>query len=147
MIRTHFTVAVFMLVCGIAGCGGGSSTPDFSSPDRATPDDLAAPVVDAALDFAMPPDLARPVLDFTMPSDLRADAARPVDLTADAAGGCQVDGDCQLFSSYCETAPCQCIPLRKADPDPPCNGRMVTCFAEPCMLKKAACVAGVCVAR
>jgi hypothetical protein len=44
----------------------------------------------------------------------------------------------------CSTAPCQCLPLGKNDPDPPCAGQSVSCFVDPCAGSAAVCQGGVC---
>jgi hypothetical protein len=58
--------------------------------------------------------------------------------------GCQNANDCKLFSSYCSTDPCKCIPLEKKQPNPVCNGMKVTCFVDPCLNKSAFCNNGTC---
>ena len=68
------------------------------------------------------------------------------DVGADG-GQCKAATDCRLFSSYCSTAPCVCIPLRKGDAAPKCTGTMVACFVDPCASKTADCVGGSCVAK
>ena len=85
--------------------------------------------------------------------DSRSDA--PVDSGAadssdastapDVAAGC--DAGCKLFSSYCSSMtlkPCTCYPLAANQPNPGCNGSMVTCLVDPCLAKKAVCVDGAC---
>jgi hypothetical protein len=62
-------------------------------------------------------------------------------------GGCSDASDCRLFSSYCSTAACVCIPLLKGEPSPKCEGGMVSCFVDPCSMKTAACEGGKCVAK
>jgi hypothetical protein len=118
-----------LLLAGALALGScGSSTTSPASDMAAPPDALAA--ADSALDQSMPADQAA-VDDLAVEPDL---------LHADTLpAGCRSDNDCRLFSSYCETAPCQCIPLPAGAPDPVCNGRMVTCLFDPCMKKKAVC--------
>ncbi len=73
------------------------------------------------------------------------DAGR-VDVPADrTTTGCSSAADCRLFSSYCATAPCECIVLQPGERDPPCTGGMVSCFVDPCARARVACVAGVCI--
>ncbi len=77
-----------------------------------------------------------------------ADAGQDTGIGSDAAAGqCRQDSDCHLFSSYCATAPCQCIALGPGERDPRCNGGMVTCFVPPCRNRTAACVGGSCVVQ
>jgi hypothetical protein len=67
------------------------------------------------------------------------------DMTASAT--CQTASDCRLFSSYCSTAPCQCLPLGRDQPDPPCSGQSMSCFVDPCHNKQADCLVGRCAVR
>ncbi len=62
-----------------------------------------------------------------------------------AAGTCAGDGDCHLVSDYCTG--CDCRSLAKGEPDPVCEGPGVRCLMDPCQVKRAACVAGRCVAQ
>lgn len=132
---------LLLLVLPLAACGSGSDQPDASIDssvlDSPAPKDQS--VVDAPADSKV-----------DAGTDAGADAA--VDAPSDAledsaatdAGSCSVS-DCRLFSSYCSTAPCKCIPLKKSDPNPPCNGGTVTCLVDPCNGKTAACSdAGTC---
>lgn len=57
---------------------------------------------------------------------------------------CQNANDCKLFSSYCSTDPCKCLPLGKNDPNPICNGQKVTCLIDPCLNKSPFCNNGKC---
>ena len=57
-------------------------------------------------------------------------------------GTCQTDSDCRLFDDYCTG--CACRALSKSEKDPVCPGPGVRCFAEPCAMKKVACMFGVC---
>ena len=61
------------------------------------------------------------------------------------SAGCLGPNDCKLFSSYCDTAPCVCFAMLATEPDPICNGKMVTCFEDPCFNKSVKCVGGTCV--
>ena len=80
-----------------------------------------------------------------------ASAPRPSD--GGAGGGdlalapasCQTVGDCRLYSSYCSTAPCQCLALGRNDPDPPCTGTQMTCIVDPCTNARLACGGGRCI--
>lgn len=59
---------------------------------------------------------------------------------------CAADADCQTWSSYCQDAPCVCRVFGKDEPPPRCRGvGNVTCFADPCMNKTAACQEHRCV--
>ncbi len=62
-----------------------------------------------------------------------------------SAASCLGADDCKLFASYCDTAPCECLVMLAIEPDPICNGEMVTCFGNPCLDKSVDCVAGSCV--
>ncbi|MBN9162581.1 MAG: hypothetical protein J0I07_16580 [Myxococcales bacterium] len=65
---------------------------------------------------------------------------------APGPSACSSDGDCRTWSSYCHEAPCVCRVLAKSDPDLRCSGAgNVSCFADPCMNKTAACQEGRCV--
>jgi hypothetical protein len=63
---------------------------------------------------------------------------------ARAPSGCQNASDCRLYSSYCTTAPCQCIPLGAHDVDPPCVTGQQACIVDPCLNKTAVCNNNVC---
>jgi hypothetical protein len=71
----------------------------------------------------------------------------PQDASAsmDLATRCQTRLDCRLYSSYCVTAPCQCLALGQRDVDPPCTGGQMACIIDPCNGKSADCVSGSCV--
>lgn len=56
---------------------------------------------------------------------------------AGSAASCTSATQCKLFSSSCDG--CTCIPLHVSEPDPPCNGTEVSCFADPCLQKVAIC--------
>lgn len=62
-----------------------------------------------------------------------------------SGGGCTTRTDCRLYSSYCTSAPCQCLALRRDAVDPPCVVGMQTCIVDPCLNKAADCVSGMCV--
>src|SRR5262245_43618353 len=59
--------------------------------------------------------------------------------------GCMKDADCRLYSSTCEG--CDCLGLAINDPDPVCNGMMVSCFVDPCDGKVARCSGGACIVQ
>ena len=59
-----------------------------------------------------------------------------------AEPGCATDADCRLVDDYCTG--CDCRALLTSQADPVCDGPGVKCFAQPCMNKTAACVAGTC---
>jgi hypothetical protein len=61
------------------------------------------------------------------------------------ASGCQTRADCRLFSSYCNSAPCQCFALGRGDHDPPCDAGTQTCIVDPCANKTVDCQGGSCV--
>jgi hypothetical protein len=61
-----------------------------------------------------------------------------------SAASCQTAADCRLYSSYCVTAPCQCIPLGRQEVDPPCVAGTQSCLIDPCLNKSAACTNGLC---
>lgn len=77
------------------------------------------------------------------------DSDAPLDATGatDAAHGasCQDATDCQIFSSQC--GGCNCLALRKTDPDPVCAGHQVQCFTDPCQGHTAGCDQGHCVVQ
>ena len=75
------------------------------------------------------------------------DLSRPRDAAVDLAPICRQPSDCRLYSSYCSTDPCMCIPLGSQQPDPVCQGTQQSCFTDPCLQKTADCVAGSCVAQ
>lgn len=64
--------------------------------------------------------------------------------TAAPAAACTSDADCRTWSSYCQEAPCACRVLGKSEAEPACAGAPVSCFADPCMKKAAACQSGRC---
>ena len=64
---------------------------------------------------------------------------------AQPSSGCQAATDCRLYSSYCSTAPCECLPLARAQADPPCTGQQMSCIVDPCTNKRADCIGGSCV--
>jgi hypothetical protein len=85
------------------------------------------------------------------PHDAKTDAAVAVassttvtPATTPAPAGCTTDADCRTWSSYCKDAPCGCRVFAKTESDPQCKAGTVTCFADPCMKKKAACQEGHC---
>ncbi len=61
---------------------------------------------------------------------------------ANVKSACKADADCRAYSSYCDG--CTCLPLPKDAPAPQCKGSKVSCIADPCMTKAAACVQGQC---
>lgn len=66
---------------------------------------------------------------------------------APTGGGqaCSANTDCRVHSSYCAESPCACNALHVKDPDPKCaSPTQVSCFADPCMNKTAACQNGKC---
>ena len=68
------------------------------------------------------------------------------DMASSSSGGtCSTRTDCRLYSSYCTSAPCQCLALRRDAVDPPCVVGMQTCIVDPCLNKSADCVGGMCV--
>jgi hypothetical protein len=63
-----------------------------------------------------------------------------------ASASCQAATDCRLYSSYCSTAPCQCLAIGRGDVDPPCVGTHMSCIVDPCANERADCSNGRCVA-
>jgi hypothetical protein len=77
--------------------------------------------------------------------DARSDAGAPSPAPAPAAGKCTTDADCRTWASYCAETPCVCVVLAKSEADPRCSAQgNVSCFADPCMKKTAACQGGRC---
>jgi hypothetical protein len=65
--------------------------------------------------------------------------------TPPAMAGCTSDGDCRTWASYCAETPCVCASLTKTEPDPKCSSpNTVSCYANPCIKRAAACQAGRC---
>ena len=135
---------VLVLVCAV-GCGSNPLPEEDASLDATTNDtnttDQSAPK-DASKDGAMNAGMD------SAPENAGSDADADMDAGVDAAveaGQCLSANDCKLFSSYCSTDPCVCFPLHQNDPNPKCNGQMVTCFVDPCLNKMPACDAGKCV--
>ena len=153
-MRAYLLASVMAVV--VAGCGDMTTE---SPGDLAAPDAAVAPVDQSVvIDHAAPPDQTLPPPDFATPQDIPPpppqDSAGPPDLVAQPdlpkqPSTCKLDVDCRLFSSYCSTAPCMCLAIPAKDPDPPCNGNMVNCFADPCANKKAGCdaILGTCIVR
>jgi hypothetical protein len=50
---------------------------------------------------------------------------------------CTANSDCRTFSDYCTG--CNCDALATSDPNPPCSGPGVSCFADPCRGHTAVC--------
>lgn len=126
--------AVVVLAFALAGCPGGTTPAPADMARTPAPADMITPPPPA--DLAMTPaDLA-----MTPPADLAM--APPADL----AFRCASPADCRLFSSYCNSQACMCLPLPAKAPDPVCNDGMVTCLMDPCAGKQARCnaVTGVC---
>lgn len=139
---TSKTVATSMLLMACASDQTDTSTQDATFPD-ATSDAVAdvgkdAPAADAYVDAS----LDAPTLDAS--NDAPSDAPDDV-VDAGAVQGC--DAGCKTFSSYCSSKtlkPCTCYALAANQPDPKCNGTVVTCFVDPCIGKKAVCADGGC---
>ena len=134
-MRYLFLAALGLFGCGTSATEGTDASVDSSLTDSPTPKDQGvadstsdAAAVDAGVDA--PADAGK---------DAIVDSGSPVD------GGCSAASDCRLFSSYCSTAACQCLPLKKSAPDPVCGGGTVTCLVNPCGAKTAVCSdAGTC---
>jgi hypothetical protein len=120
--------ALGLLACGSSSTEGADASVDSSLTDSPAPKDQSA--ADSPADSAQDAGV-------DAPADTGADAIVDSGSTSDA--GCSGAGDCRLFSSYCSTASCQCIPLGKNDPDPACGGGTVTCLKDPCLAKTAVC--------
>lgn len=116
-----------------------SATEDSTTPDGATDDSATADSTPA--DSAKADSVAA---DTDKPDTAKTDAGKP---DTDPGGSCSNPTDCRLFSSYCSTDPCKCIPLLKGEPSPKCAGTMVTCLVDPCNGKTADCAAGMCAAK
>jgi hypothetical protein len=67
------------------------------------------------------------------------------DLARGSSGSCATANDCRLYSSYCKSAPCQCLALARSAVDPPCVVGMQSCLVDPCLDKRADCSNGACV--
>lgn len=139
-----FSSSLLLLTLAVAACGDDGSTgaADMAAPSAdlsKAPSDLATP------DLATAPDLT-PADDFLVIDEgpPPPDMTTPID--RGVGTGCRSDADCRLYSSYCQMAPCMCIPLRKDSPDPPCAGGMVNCLFDPCMKFKPVCdvLTGMC---
>ena len=65
--------------------------------------------------------------------------------SATTVAGCKSDGDCTTHASYCAEAPCACQAMMNTEDTRACTGGRVSCFADPCMRKAAACQNGSCV--
>ena len=61
------------------------------------------------------------------------------------ASSCQLRTDCRVYSSYCRSAPCQCLALGRNEVDPPCVVGTQSCIVDPCANKSADCQGGACV--
>src|SRR5262245_9732468 len=55
---------------------------------------------------------------------------------------CTQDSDCRLLTNTCDV--CSCSSLPTGTNLPACTGTTVTCSADPCQGKLAACVTGTC---
>lgn len=113
-----------VLLIAAAGCKS-----DGSASDAATARDLRASDASASEDLAATDLAAR---------DLAGSADGTV-TTDGGAPGCVTAGECRLFSSYCDNAPCQCLALLKTAKDPVCMGSKVTCLLDPCKNRQAGC--------
>lgn len=67
------------------------------------------------------------------------------DLAGGSSATCGAANDCRLYSSYCNSAPCQCLALARGAVDPPCVVGMQSCLVDPCLNKRADCSNGMCV--
>jgi hypothetical protein len=67
--------------------------------------------------------------------------------TSFPASKCATASDCRLYSSYCKSRPCECLPLARMAVDPPCLVGNQACLVDPCTNKTADCQAGACVVR
>jgi hypothetical protein len=120
--------ALALLGCGSSSTESTDASIDSSLTDSPAPKDqgVADSTTDSAVDAGV-----------DAPADTGADAIVDSGSTSDA--GCSGAGDCKLYSSYCSTAACKCIPLGKNDPNPTCGGGTVTCLVDPCLGKTAVC--------
>jgi hypothetical protein len=140
----------FFAAMGLVACSGESS--DTPAVEDASVDTVVADsaTVDSATNETVTVDTATdaPAVDsFTADVD-KPDVDKPDVAKTDAektdAGRCLMGSDCLLFSSYCKSDPCKCIPLLKGEADPKCEGGTVACLVDPCAGKVAICTGGMC---
>ena len=125
--------ALGLLGCGSTATESTDASVDSSLTDSPAPKDQSA--ADSPADSAQDAGVDAPV-------DSGVDAIVDSGSTSDA--GCSGASDCKLYSSYCSTAACQCIPLGKNEPNPTCGGGTVTCLVDPCLGKTAVCNGAKC---
>lgn len=134
-MRYLFLGALGLFGCGTSAIEGTDASIDSSLTDSPSPKDQN--VADSKTDSA--------ALDAGVDAPVDSGVDAIADTGSAADGGCSAASDCRLFSSYCSTAACQCLPLKKSAPDPVCGGGTVTCLINPCQAKVAVCSdAGTC---
>ena len=141
MLKTFQTLGL-SLSLWLVGCNSQVVDDVFIPPRDLASHDIAAPQ-----DFALASDLAAAPDMAAAPSDMLKlmDLGKPAN--EGGAWSCRQNADCRLYSSFCQSAPCQCFGLPASATDPPCQGGMVSCLRDPCMGKTAVCSNGVCVAQ
>ena len=142
-------IAILALAPLQVGCGGDdgtTTTPGTDSSSDTKKDDTSTTETTAET----APDSGTPETSGDAPVDVPLDTEK--DAKADAlkdtpSGGCTSDADCRTFSSYCDGTIlkiCTCYAFLKAAKDPVCDGKVGTCFVDPCLSKTAWCSAGNC---
>lgn len=127
-----------LFLLSLLGCGSSTTTPDEdSSVDSSTNMDSTAKDQSNPMDTSVKDSSA---MDASTDDVMDAGA-----MDSGPKMGCQSPNDCKLFSSYCSTAACKCIPLMANQPNPVCDAGMVTCLIDPCKNKNPDCDdAGMC---
>ncbi len=74
-----------------------------------------------------------------------AGCTKQICVTPAGGGACTGDADCRVEADYCTG--CDCRALATNQSLPPCSGPGVSCFADPCMGKRARCVNGQCASQ
>jgi hypothetical protein len=131
------------------GAADGSRGDDGAASDDAASgaDSAADGAIESGAEAAPEPSDAASSADGTTDGDAAADAAPDAPAPGDAApetgaAACNGPSDCRLYSSYCHGTvlkECTCVPLGAGDPDPACDGPIVSCFVDPCSGKSASC--------
>ncbi len=131
------------IACGTATCGAGQYCCNASC-------NMCAPMGAACIQIACDP---QPTPDAGHCIDnvacIKGTVWSPTQCKCvpDSTGGtCTTAADCHLTANYC--GGCNCLALTTGQKVPECaNGDIVSCFADPCLSKTAACVSGHCVAQ
>ena len=61
---------------------------------------------------------------------------------AEGPDACRTDADCATVAHYCDG--CHCLARNRDAPKPVCEGKPVSCVADPCDSATAQCVEGAC---